>query len=503
MLMAAYAEYLTEGSSATVGVALARAKQQYQRIDRPLNYYDEKVLIETVLYGLPMLALQTPANTAASVQATYLHPPAAESERTARIAPDPGKEAEAQAAGADFVVDRTLADNLSATLIAYTLPAVTAHTTDQGVYYDLAGLTIAKPGEPIQPKFWDDVASWSGPAHGALLLSATYRDEQDFDLVVVAPGYLQASAPAVEPVFVSPSFYPALPYNLNTRQTLDGANEATLVVSVGQYDASTGVERLYEELTVDIYHSPVADETPPEFGAVTYQVVSNTIWISATVSDTSGVQRVIATYTNGAGADGHGRWQSVDLAPDAQGAWAGDIPLASPTWFFVQAVDVAGNVAADANAVRAGQSASNNDSGHYYAYLESLPDMAGGLAQGGGVTLSWTHLGAIMDHYEVWRSTQPHFAPGDASSTKLADVPPPAGSTASYTDVNPPSGVAAFYLVRAVCLRLGNCVTSVTGNTPTRNLPGSRRLRPTAATDRDHAGSPSSRTRGETPSRRC
>ena len=49
------------------------------------------------------------------------------------------------------------------------------------------------------------------------------------------------------------------------------------------------------------------------------------------------------------------------------------------------------------------------------------------------VTLTWSHLPG-NDRYEVWRSAKPFFMPGDAGSTKLADVPYTGATTLGYTD---------------------------------------------------------------------
>jgi hypothetical protein len=76
-----------------------------------------------------------------------------------------------------------------------------------------------------------------------------------------------------------------------------------------------------------------------------YLEIGNQIRVTVPVSDTSGVLRVVATYTTGSGSDGVGTWQSVELTPESDGRWSGTLPATSPVWFFIQAVDVAGNVA--------------------------------------------------------------------------------------------------------------------------------------------------------------
>ena len=71
------------------------------------------------------------------------------------------------------------------------------------------------------------------------------------------------------------------------------------------------------------------------------------------VTDNSGVQRVVVTYTTGPRDDGlgnfRGEWLSVELTSNGNGTWSGTIPGGDNTSFFIQAVDTAGNVAADDN----------------------------------------------------------------------------------------------------------------------------------------------------------
>jgi hypothetical protein len=114
---------------------------------------------------------------------------------------------------------------------------------------------------------------------------------------------------------------------------------------MGQYNSDSSTERLYRRAAIDIYHSPTADETPPQLGTPVYVEIANQIRVTVPISDTSGMLRVLATYTIGSGSDGVGTWQSVELTPENDGRWSGTLPTTSPVWFFIQAVDVAGNVA--------------------------------------------------------------------------------------------------------------------------------------------------------------
>ncbi len=68
------------------------------------------------------------------------------------------------------------------------------------------------------------------------------------------------------------------------------------------------------------------------------------------------------------------------------------------------------------------------------------------------VTLDWVHR-YEYGSYEIWRSTEPYFSPGDPGSTRIAsNVQPPAvGDGASYTDTGAVAdGVSYYYRVRGV-----------------------------------------------------
>jgi len=61
--------------------------------------------------------------------------------------------------------------------------------------------------------------------------------------------------------------------------------------------------------------------------------------------------------------------------------------------------------------------------------------------QGVDAVLGWTHQ-PQNQAYEVWRSSDPYFTPGDLGSLKLADLSPP---TAVYTDTGAVLASTSFY----------------------------------------------------------
>jgi hypothetical protein len=68
---------------------------------------------------------------------------------------------------------------------------------------------------------------------------------------------------------------------------------------------------------------------------------------------------------------------------------------------------------------------------------------------GNDAVLSWTNSDSLVDHYEVWRSTNPYFNPGDVGSTRV-DVAATVGAM-SYTDAGALGDVNTnyYYVVRA------------------------------------------------------
>ena len=117
--------------------------------------------------------------------------------------------------------------------------------------------------------------------------------------------------------------------------------------------------------------------------------------------------------------------------------WVGSIPLTSPTWLIVQAVDNAGNIAR------------NDNGGRYYLYVANVVAPNTSLTSG-QPTLRWPHLGDQIARYEVWRSATPYFAPGDAG-TPVSQRSCCLSAQSFHGQIVRPSfnpGTTYFYLVR-------------------------------------------------------
>jgi hypothetical protein len=297
-----------------VGQALVQAKQRYlgSLPSGGLSVYHEKAMIEATLYGLPMYRVAMPSS-----QRT------AEMDMVSATVSSP----QSTAAEALMTVDVTIQ------------PALTRRDTADGSYYSVGGEVWGAPGRPIQPRA---TAPVTGPAeftaHGALLVTSTWRTETNFDPLIARP-ITDVAQP--EPDFDVTGWFPAKPFMLNRFGGRD-----RLVLVAGQYNSALGVERLHDNAELTVYYSQSADFAPPAIMDVQALQSESQIHFEVRAFDISGLHRVVVTYN-----DGQEKWQTIDLAPDRLGTlWSGDLST-SRGWlsFFVQAVDEAGNVAIGVN----------------------------------------------------------------------------------------------------------------------------------------------------------
>ena len=314
VLMEKYTRNLSRGSSASIGKGLMEAKHSYYDEEEDFDGYDEKILIEATLYGLPMLELTTrgtlgPEDPFPSVVVTPTSP--------ATFGP--------------YVQGRL---ELS---LPEALGAFDETSTGEGRYFALDGHAHANAGQPMQPQFFTDIPRQEGgTARGAILTGGSYQVEESFDPVIVQP--MNEYYEPEEPTFSGTGWAPAVPFAV--RRGGGSAASETLVASMGQYDGSEGAERLYESLSFDLTYSDSADEVAPTISSASARRRGLGVDVKVGVHDPSGVERVVVAYT-----DGDGVWSSLDLSYDAAAAkWTGRIMVDDEVEWFAQAVDGAGNV---------------------------------------------------------------------------------------------------------------------------------------------------------------
>jgi len=336
-LMSDFASNLGAEATVPVGQALIKAKQEYALNSMGFyGPYDEKVLIEATLYGVPMYRVSVPSPGGGL-----------------SVFEQGSKGASEQGSRGQFTsAPPHLRTSAQAGLIvrSYTVtPTLTAVNTLRGTYYTADGGVQAVLYRPLQPSMSLDIALPGGVgdgavAQGALFLGGNYTDIPNFDPVITMP---VTEATRYEPQWIYTGWHPQGLVRINHFQTPQGVLER-LVLILGQFRHTNvvgnhveGIQRLYNQVTYEVYYSTTDDITPPTIESVTAQRQDSVVQFVVKVSDASGVSRVIVVYT-----DGTGTWESLDLTydPDAD-EWVGELSGADDELvFWAQAVDGAGNV---------------------------------------------------------------------------------------------------------------------------------------------------------------
>ncbi len=324
-LMYNFTQELLKGGSAIIGQALTAAKKRYYAETPTFGDYDEKVLIESTLYGLPMYEIQTGAALEGEIFPSVV-----------------------VTSGAPLPLNGLGEGHLELGLAQSFASLGETHTAD-GTFFDLDGHIHLGAGEPIQPKFFADVSMPdAGRAHGVIFTGGTYTDTAAFDPVVVQPINEDVTS-TVEPAFEAPGWYPPVPFALHNSATISGTE--TLVTAMGQYNSVGRVERIYDRMSFDVYYSDSYDWWEPiilsvdgvlDFRSLTdFGSLGGVGRIKVEAIDASDVHGVVAVYT-----DGSGTQVSQDLSYNSETLkWTGEIPATKETKFYVQVVDGAGNVA--------------------------------------------------------------------------------------------------------------------------------------------------------------
>jgi hypothetical protein len=214
-----------------VGQVLIEAKQLYVDDLKSMTVYDEKVVNQMVLYGLPMFT-----------------------------------------AGGNFTPTTntnacgSIAFNLSVTGVnASTLPSsLSKICEDVGSYYAADDLIDANPGRAIQPKIvLNDIG---GQAHGVAILGGSFTDMESFDPVIAQNTHEWVENKEEYNTCVN-AYTPAEIATINTRASISGGYQQKLVVVPGQFRCTglvngevRGVERLYNNLQLEVLTSPNTDD---------------------------------------------------------------------------------------------------------------------------------------------------------------------------------------------------------------------------------------------------
>jgi CSLREA domain-containing protein len=313
-LLALFAEELRHAE--TIASALDRAKRRYLALQGVVGVYDEKVVSQMTLYGLPMWRIRAGQQPPAPPE-----PPPTQTDPVTGLA------------ASSFDVAP-----------AFTLRPVGA--APRGNYYTVTGGDVqATHFRPLQPRLHLPVQP---DAHGALVTALASVDQGN------ASGWFDPvhSRPTVDHSTREPEIsYGETAFPTKIQTVTRGPDGSSLVLLVGQFftsegaPAGLGTQRRFTDVEGLVYSSASTEWAPPRFDRIDAVKVGPQVAFSVDVTDPdvgpANVKRVYVLFRDEANV-----WHGVDLVRGPGSVWTGGAPLVGDQIeYFVQAVDAAGNVA--------------------------------------------------------------------------------------------------------------------------------------------------------------
>ena len=313
----------------TIGQAMALAKQQYQAANEAnITPFDEKVLAEVVVYGLPQLRVGS---------GTPTPPP-----------PNPSPTVDPETGLAHVPVTLTGTPGQEFQLV----------TSDRGQYFAFRGDQQTTADQPVQPRHVVDLTQAGRRLQGVLLTDLESVDQSLPDPVYFTPAVdLGSTAPEVR---TTTAIFPSALQSVSRFTSPTGPRDQAVLVpgqfiGVPDHPTGGGTQRLFTSTTARALYAPIAGpgvgdvQTPrivrseavlDDLGRLTFRV---------RVDDAGTLVFVNALFTDA----GHpGEWQALRLVRQADGTFAETTSIASTVVdvdFIVQAVDAGGNVATSTN----------------------------------------------------------------------------------------------------------------------------------------------------------
>jgi hypothetical protein len=232
------------------------------------------------------------------------------------------------------------ASNIPLEKVTITLePTCNVVKTENGTYYTYEGYTT-EAGMPILPKATLYFIRGEKEIRGMVLRSAKF-DVKDTTLVVET----FAVSGSVGRSYNFTGWYPTIPFTLNSiedRQSIVTASAQYKLIKRVSINAWQGTIRLFNETVLEIFRVPEsADREKP---VVDVAIDTGTVTVKA--EDNAGIYDVFITYLG----PRNRTWASKTMDKQDRGKRSVEyrIPV-NNTAFFVQAIDVDGNVEIDDN----------------------------------------------------------------------------------------------------------------------------------------------------------
>lgn len=338
-LMQDVTDSIITSSSISIGKALAKAKRRYVLTQTRYDVFDEKVLLELSIFGIPNYLLINSNNGSAPTHLS-LNARGKDSECSSGICVTKSKNEIPVTKG--LPMNASLPQGMTQLDLNFAFGPGTYNlvSTIDGSYYELNGQSGAEVGDAIQPQYAYDSQLSGTEAHGVLFSAGAYNKTTSFNPVIAVPqstnlGTGEGALP------IKRQITPRIAVN----RDVDGTSYTNSVLASGYFDSNNSTEFTFNNMQLTVYYSNSADTTAPLFvdpGASGFHTVSGVIAsFSASVSDASGIYRVIVTY------DDHrtNQWNSFDLTFNSNtNKWEGFLSLKGSITYYVQALDNAGNL---------------------------------------------------------------------------------------------------------------------------------------------------------------
>ncbi|MBN2382887.1 IPT/TIG domain-containing protein [bacterium] len=327
--------------SLSIGNALAEAKRDYYLETNRYDVFDEKVLHELTLFGIPNTVIVTDVAKR-------------DDEKPGLPAPD----------GQDYgCADGVcLTKKLHSSSTNKDLPSgvtelelnfsfgsgtYTKINTEDGDYYELNGRSSDEVGDALQPQFVYESQLSGTEAHGVVFTGGHYSPEEAFNPVIGVPR--STNPPGDEgPLPLVSGFTPCVRVSYGTsggsaQKDIGQVGYTNMVVRTGYFEETENTEAHFNDMQMVVYYSTSSDIISPTIadpGVAGFHVLDGlTASFSVPVSDDSGVYRVVITYNDYLTT----HWKTMDLT-NSSGTWQGNLTLMGDIRYFVQAIDNVGNV---------------------------------------------------------------------------------------------------------------------------------------------------------------
>ena len=328
----------------TVGEAILEAKRRYLLEDRQpsvsevenfeLNIgEDEKVVLNTVLYGFPMTKIYS------------RYEDVTKSNFNRQII----------SKGNTFKEDNIIVNQFS---LQFPDTAFNEINTSKGTYYDLDNNVLSNSNEPVMP-YISSVLSIGNNigriARGTVFLGGMYHTQTNFDPVIEKSYWLPGDTEDVEGTLsteANEAWFPPIPISANTikldRRFSNSSNIQKITWVAGQYKDNDRSFRLYNSLNTESYwllesEDRTLEKIKPEILSIDTSLEGNKFSINIETSED--ILKAYFTYTTGLD-----EWNSLALNSGSdERHWGAELTLSEAADYILQVVDKNGNVSINSN----------------------------------------------------------------------------------------------------------------------------------------------------------